>query len=287
MRRFLPIIGLFFLLAACKKEKEVIIPDNTAPPDSTITDLVIESYVNRSYIVLLGHKPDDGEMAQGKSTLRTHNVSQADRETFLEQVIAKPDYAMHTFDVGRSLLINSTDTSEVQDEIFLLDLILADSAFLAYWPAALIQRAQLEDVLAIPDGLAAGTVDLREMHRRLVTNKIYDQINMGTQNFVISMFQNFLSRYPTATERATSELMVDGFPSTIFLENGRSKTEFISIFLNSRDYDEGQVRDAFNRYLYREPHTEELETLTLAYRANHDYKALQKAVLSEDEFVGI
>jgi hypothetical protein len=242
--------------------------------------LVLESYVNRSYIVLLGHKPDNGEMAQGIATLRTHNVSQADREAFLDQVIAKPDYPMHTFDIGRSLLINATDTTEVRSEIFLLDLLLSDSAYLAYWPLALTQKAQLEAVLAIPDDLAAHSIDVIGMHKRLVTNKIYDQINMGTQNFVVSMFQNFLARYPTDQERAASELMVDGFPSTVFLENGRSKTDFIDIFCRSRDYYEGQVRDAFTRYLYREPNTQ-------TYKANSNYQALQKAVLSEDEFLGL
>lgn len=275
------------LLAACSKEKEVIIPDNEAPPDATVSDVVLESYINRSYIILLGVQPDDAEMAQGKAVLRMHNVSEADRDAFLDQVIAQPGYAARMFDVGRSLLINATDTSEMRNELLLLDLILGDSAFIVYWEQAQQQKDQLLAVLAIPTDFAAGSLDMRGMHTRLVSNKIYDDINMGTQNFVLSVFQNLLDRYPTEAERAAAELMVDGFSSQIFLESGRNKADFISIFMHSRDYDEGQVRDLFKRYLYRTPTTEELETLSLAYRNSNDYQALQKAVMRKDEFVGI
>lgn len=278
---------LVMLFAACKRDKEVIVPGNEAPPDSTIANVVLESYINRSYIILLGAQPDAIEMSQAKVILRAHGVSQADREAFLDLVMAEPAYPMRMFDVGRGLVLNGSDTTDVRGEIFLLNLILADSAFISVWDIALEQKAQLEAVLAIPADLAAGTLDMRGMHKRLVSNKVYDQINMGTQNFVVSMFQNFLERYPTDAERAASELMVDGFSSQIFLVSGRNKAQFIDIFMSSSDYDEGQVRDLFTRYLFRNPTTEELESLTVAYRNDNDYKALQKAVMSNDQFVGL
>lgn len=287
MKKGFYLLWVLLVLAACSKEKEVVIPNNNAPPDSTIDDVVLESYVNRSYIILLGVQPNQAEMDQAKLTLRSHNVSQVDREAFLSQVMAQPGYPMRMYDVGRGLYLNGTDTTAINDEIFVLDLILADSAFVAFWPQAQTAKSNLLAVLAIPTDLASGAIDMRGMHQRLVTNKIYDDLNMGTQNFVVSMFQNFLSRYPTDDERAASELMVDGFSSQVFLVSGRNKTDFIDIFIHSRDYDEGQVRDLFSRYLYRSPTTEELETLSIAYRSNHDYKALQKAVMTIDEFVGL
>lgn len=280
-------LALLLLAVGCKREEEVIVPDNEAPPDSTIQNVVLESYINRSYIILLGEQPDDAQMAQGKATLRTHNVSQADREAFLNGVMAQPGYHQRLFDVGRGLYLNGADTSAMQDEIFLIDLILGDSAFIAFWDDAQAQKDQLLLLMDVPGDLTAGTIDMREAHKRMVLNKIYDQINMGTQNFVISMFQNFLERYPTEAERNASETMVDGFPSVVFMQSGRTKENFVDIFIASRDYDEGQVRDLFRRYLYREPDTQEMDELTNTYRADHNYKALQIAVMSLDEFVGI
>lgn len=278
---------LLLLVVGCKKEEEIIVPDNQAPPDSTIQNVVLESYINRSYIILLGEQPDDAQMSQGKAVLRTHNVSQTDRATFLNGVMAQPGYHQRMFDVGRSLYLNSTDTSAIQEEIFFLDLILGDSAFIAFWDDVQAQKDQLLLLLDVPGDLAAGTIDMREAHKRMVFNKIYSDINMGTQNFVISMFQNFLARYPTEGERSASETMVDGFPSVVFMQSGRTKENFVDIFIASRDYDEGQVRDLFRRYLYREPNTQEMDELTNSYRADHNYKALQIKVMSLDEFVGI
>lgn len=287
MRKLWPLLLLILLFAACKRDEEIIVPNNTPPPDSTVTDLVLESYVNRCYITLLGYQPAAPEIDQGLATLRTHNVSMADREAFLDIVIAKPGYANRMFDIARAALINATDTSDIREEITLYNFILSDSNYIFFWPQVQVARDQLVAVLAIPAELQAGTIDVQEMHRRLVTNVIYDEINMGTQNFVISMFQNFLNRYPTEAERTGAETMVDGFPSQVFLVNGRSKTDFIDIFLDSNDYLEGQVRYLFTRYLYRDPSTQELESLTIAYRSTHDFKALQKSVLSKDEFVGL
>jgi hypothetical protein len=278
---------MMLLLVACKRDEEVIIPNNEAPPDSTVTDLVLESYINRSYITLLGYQPTDPEIAQAKTTLRAHNVSVADRNAFLDQVIAKPGYASRMFDIGRGTLLNAVDTSDIRAEINLLEFILSDSNYIFFWDDAQVERDRLVAVLEIPDDLQSGAIDVAEMHRRLVTNRVYDEINMGTQNFVISMFQNFLDRYPTEAERVASETMVNGFSAQVFLTNGRSKTDFIAIFLDSDDYLEGQVRELFARYLYRSPDTEELESLTIAYRGSGDYKALQKSVLSKDEFVGL
>jgi hypothetical protein len=286
MKRSLYLVAMLLFFAACK-DKEVIIPDNEAPPDPTVTDVVLESYINRSYIILLGHQPDDAEMSQGKVTLRAHNVSQADREAFLGGVMAQPGYAMRMFDVGRSLLINATDTTEIRQEIMLYQLLLLDSGYIALWPFLQQEIDDFEAVLAIPTDLAAGTVDMRGVHKRLVSNQFYDDINMGTQNFVLSMFENLLDRYPTEAERVASETMVDGFSAIVFMESGRNKADFIDIFFRSRDYDEGQVRDLFSRYLYRNPTTQELESLSVAYRTDNDYKALQMAVMSNDEFIGL
>ncbi|MBK9451817.1 MAG: hypothetical protein IPN95_20845 [Bacteroidetes bacterium] len=287
MKRGWSILLLLLALMACNREKEVVVPDNEAPPDSTVADVVLERYINSSYIILLGQQPDESEMAQAKVILRAHNVSQADRNAFLDLVMAQPAYPMRMFDVSRAVLLNGSDTTDVRDELFLVNLILADSAFVSVWDIAQVQKAQLLGILAIPADLAAGTLDIRGMHKRLVFNRLYDQINMGTQNFVVSMFQNFLARYPTDGERAASELMVDGFSSQIFLVSGRTKAEFVDIFMASGDYDEGQVRDLFMRYLYRNPTTEEMESLSIQYHNNNDYKALQKAIMSSDQFLGI
>ncbi len=281
--------ALFVLLFvwSCDSQEEVLVPDNTAPPDATISDIVVESYVNRTYISVLGRKADNQEFDQAFALLRTNNLAEADRATFVNGILGSDAYYDNQFDVARTLHLNSVDTTTIRDQIFIFQIGLSDPAQSAFHDIYQAEIDRLAAVLASPTELKAGTIGIRDMHARLAYNYVYDQINMGTQNFVISMFQNFLFRYPTEAERAASETMVDGFPSQIFLATGRSKDDFVNIFFQSNDYYEGQVRDVFSRFLFREPDVEELETLSVDYQQSNDFEALMRAVLTSDEFVGL
>lgn len=282
---FLMVLGLVLSLSGCK-DKEVIIPDNIAPPDNTITDLELESYINRSYIQLLGRKPESAEFTQGVTTLRTNNASESDRENFLSGIMSEDGYWQNLFDQSRTHLLDGTDTTSIRDQINIFDILLGDTQYQALWPLIQAERDRLSDILAIPSQLKAGTIDEVEMHRRLIYNYMYDQLNMGTQNFVIATFQNFLFRYPTASELERSETMVNGFASELFFETGDSKEDFLLIFFASTDYYEGQVRDLFQRYLYREPGSGEMETLATDYENSGDYQTLQVHILKSREYAG-
>ena len=288
-RFFTATLSLVVLLSwtSCNKQEEILVNDNTAPPDYTVDDVVVESYVNRSYISLLGRKPDPAEASSASTTLRQNNLSTANREAFLNGLLGRPAYFERQYDIGRSLYLNSVDTTAINDEIFTLDIVLSDPQYSAIWPLLEIEKDKLLELLEIPDELTNGNIDMPEMHRRLVFNLVYDEINMGTQNFVVSMYQNFLFRYPTASELAAGELMVDGFTSTVFLENGRNKEDFLAICFGSGDYYEGQIRDIYTRYLFREPTAEELESLSVTYKANGDYQAIVRTVLASDEYAGL
>jgi hypothetical protein len=110
---------------------------------------------------------------------------------------------------------------------------------------------------------------------------------MGTENFVRATYENFLFRYPTEYELEQAKTMVDGFNSILFLENGNSKDDFLDIFFDSDDYYESRARDLYNKYLFREPDSEEMVEGAILYKQSDDYKLLQKSILTMDEYVGI
>ena len=81
------------------------------------------------------------------------------------------------------------------------------------------------------------------MHVRLMDNLVYDQINMGTFNFVISAFDNLLYRYPTDAEYEAGYTMVeDNVSTTLMGQSGTNRGDFIRImtegqaFLPRNDY---------------------------------------------------
>lgn len=281
------LVVMMALLSSCQKD-EIIIDDNTAPPDSTISTLVIENYVNKCYISLLGREPYEQEQADAIALLRSGNMSLSNRKSMLQLIISNPEYRNKVLENNSLKLLNSpVDTIAIQEQLYLYNLALNDPQYAPFYDLISQIIANLEVLLATPSEFRNGTIGMQEMHRRMVSNDIYDQINMGSFNFVLSLFNNFLFRDPTNDEHNAGITMVDGFVAVLFYQTGNSKEEFIDIFLHSDDYFEGQVRELYLRYLFREPTSAEQGYHAVRYRDSGDYERLQKDILSTDEFVGL
>ena len=93
------------LFAACTKNEEVISPNNVAPPDTTIENVVYEDYVNRTYILICGREPDSVELKSSLDLLKPSKLSTNSRYQFLNTVFSKPDYRSHNYDKWRVLNI--------------------------------------------------------------------------------------------------------------------------------------------------------------------------------------
>ncbi|MFT4544064.1 MAG: hypothetical protein ACI9UR_001980 [Bacteroidia bacterium] len=281
------VLTLAVLATGCKKG-EIIVPNNQAPPDSTISTLILENYVAKCYISLLGREPSNAEEANAVATLSNGNLSQASRQEILANIINNDEYAQKIIEYNATKLLNGAfDTTEIRNQIYLYTNLLSDPQYAEFYD--LINEAidDLEDLLSTPQELANGTIGVREMHKRMVSNLVYDEINMGSFNFVQSLFNNFLFRDPTTEEHNAGITMVDGFVAILFFQTGNSKEQCVDIFLNSDDYYEGQVRDLYLRYLFREPTSEEQGYYANSYFDSDDFDQLQKDILSLDEFAGL
>jgi len=284
-----PAVLLFvsLLFASCGKD-EVIVPDNTAPPDGTVSQLVIETYINKCYISLLGRKPTAQEESSAKATLADGNLSAGSRAAMLTPVLQSAEYRnklMQTQSIR--LLTTPFDPEEVQAWIDIYTNLLNEPEYFPFINLIQIEIARLEELKATPQLVSSGQIGMAELHRRLVNNFFYDELNMGSFNLVVSMYNHFLFRDPTEAEVNAGITMVDGFTSVAFYRNGTSKDDFIRIFFESDDYHEGAVREVFFRHLFREPTTEEMNYHTVRYISSGNFEMLLKDVLSLDEYVGL
>ncbi len=286
---------LAVVINSCFYNKEdLIIPGNEAPPDPTISTLIKENYVNRVYISVLGRKPVQSEYQQALLVLsQTQELSQASRSEFLQDVFGKPEYFDRLYELARVDLLNGADTLDVVRYIYIIHDQLDRDPGEQFRQILLYELERLERLQQIPSALKTNQIDVIEMHRRCLDNLLYDEINMGTENFVVSVFQNLLFRYPTADEQVedneleNSKRMVEGFEAILFFNLGDSKTDFLDIFVSSSDYFEGQVRYLFNRFLFREPTSEEMTDFVLEYLNSRNYVDLQIQLLMSDEYIGI
>jgi len=290
MRKLNNILYLFlgiFILSSCSKDDFEYIEGNTPPPDNTIETITKENYVNKLYISVLGRQASDAEYDAGLFIVNKNNLSEENRRELVDLVMMNNEYYHNEFETIREDILNSADTSDFT----LFKQIFVDSKETTNDPNLLeaydyfIQRLTLlQEVIT---ELESDKINFIEVQKRCVLNHFYDDINMGTENFVVSLYQNFLFRYPTISELEAGSEMVDGAESTVFYQLGRSKEDFVDIFLSSNEYIEGQIRTAFLRFLFREPTSEELASMSVAYKSDFDFKAMQKRILILDEYVGI
>ncbi|MEZ4828695.1 MAG: hypothetical protein R3C61_20785 [Bacteroidia bacterium] len=282
----IPVFAL--VLSGCQPEQKVIIvPDNTAPPDFSVPQVVKENYINKLYITLLGRKPTTGEFQAGMDLLEADNASVENREAVMNVILSSPDFYRRMYDIARVEILNNLDTADITFQIAVLTNLLNEPVYEPFYDFILFEIDRLQKLKGVPALLLSGQVTRVEMHRRIVNNGFYDEINMGTQNFVLSMFEYFLGRYPTDAEESACISMVDGLDVVVFGREGHDKQDFIDIFFESDNYFEGQVIDIYRDFLFRLPNSVEMSTATIAYKTDRDYKKLLKSILTTDEFLGI
>lgn len=244
-------------------------------------DLVLTNFINKSSIYLFGRKPYAKEVNEARAFFRQEGFNQPGREAYLLKVSASNEYKLYLFQLARNDLMNfifNPDTAEIQNTI---------NVWTKMYPNEYGRKeiARLEKLKTISDDLLSGKLDNIGLQKRLVHNSYYDFINMGTENFVISMYNNFLDRSPTKYELAQGKMMVDSADAVFLGVHGHSKEDFIALFFDSYPYFEGQVRMLYKRYYFAEPAPEYLAALTLEYYRSRDLRKLQAKLLSRDEFI--
>ncbi|MBT5859175.1 MAG: hypothetical protein HOH88_04825 [Flavobacteriales bacterium] len=285
MRNLLFLFSIL-IISSCTKIDDVIVNDNILPPDYTIENTTIDHYINKLYISTIGREPTEIEFTSDFSVLRESNLGQESREIVIDGILNKEEYNNNLFKLESEHLLLGLDTADINQNIHVLTVLLTTAHGLdsIYFVENLEKMLKLQEVLP---GLGDGTISNMEMHKRMVNNNMYDEINMGTENFVISMFQSFFGRYPTTTELENGKLMVNDNNASVFFIPGNGKEDFINIFIESDEYYTGQTKILFNRYLFRDPNSEESVNYSLDYINSQNYKLLQRRILSTNEFIGI
>ncbi|HNQ11609.1 MAG TPA: hypothetical protein PKH65_06965 [Bacteroidia bacterium] len=283
------LIGLIFIsaLSSCKKDELVVINNNTAPPDQSIADITIETYINRAYISLLGRKPLQAEYDTSFVKLRSSNLSANSRSEFLDLIFSQQEYLDKLYENARIDMLNNQDTNDYAFQMGVLISLLGNPAYQLLWDEITIEINRLEVLRMIPSKMYSGNMNAADMYRTCADNFYYDQINMGSLNFVVAVFQQFLDRYPTQSELQNGIDMVDGQNAILFFQSGQSKTDFLNIFFTSIDYHEGRVKHFYNKYVFRNPDSNEMYQLTQLYFNSKNIKDIQKSILSSNEYIGI
>tara|TARA_B100001093_G_scaffold455381_1_gene465441 strand:+ start:18032 stop:18934 length:903 start_codon:yes stop_codon:yes gene_type:complete len=296
--KYFYVVCLIFLIFSCKKDSEII-NNNNAPYYSEIPTLLIENYVNRVYIDLIGREPLDQEMINDVQFLRAADVSLNSRDSLLTRLqydttfvegdsSYKFAYFHRIYEMMKVRLIEGTSNSYLGSELntfynnYVQDSINGNMLD-AY--KRLLNYSQLNNVVESELQYYHGEIEINEMCRRMIFNPVYDNINMNTFNFVNAAFDNLLFRYPTQYEFDQVYTMIDDNTAQIVLgSSGNNKEDFTYIISETREFYQGMIIWTYNTLLARNPTSIEVDLLMNDFYFSHDYQWLQRQIMKTDEY---
>ena len=294
------VVSIVSALASCKKE-EVVFEDNTIPPYSEIPTVVVQNYVNRLFIDLIGREPLDSEMELEVSLLEEANLSSESRVNLVNQLMFDtaplPGDSSYTFAYhvklyddlkARFLEGASEDVLNFEYGIFRGQAI-SDSIngnFSAYTlnmqeanRIALVQSSRSE--------LQNGEILIDEMVKRMLINSIYDQINMNSFNFINATYNDLFFRFPTASELDLAYNVIEfNQAATIYGSLAQTKTDYVDILISNGEFDEGMIIWAYESLLARTPSSNEVFDQVIPFSNNYNFKEVQRTILISDEYAG-
>lgn len=277
------LILLSLLLASCARDR--IVPVDNLPADSTITQIELENYINKTHIALLNRKPTEAEFGQSLQQLDIDRYNRSIRDAYVLgiQDLDRSKWAIWQFLSDR--VLDGIDTAQVRESADVFQYRVDNSGTQNekdYWQW-LLDRTN-NNLLAL-EGWYNQDSTYNSLVGWMVRMPIYDEINMGTENFVVSIYQHFYHRYPTDHELTQASKMVDRQWGLLYGVNGNSKADFLNIFLNQGEFQQGVIINTFESYLNRIPTTVESDKYHDHLNNNWDYLRLQRYLLTSSEFI--
>lgn len=301
MRARLLVISMFIIsLLSCKKE-EVVYENNTIPPYNEIPTVIVQNYVNRAFIDLIGREPLDTEMSAEVAALELADLSVEARTALVNKLIFNSDplpgdssytfaYHIKLYDDLKARFLEgaSEDVLSFQYGIFRGQAI-ADSinGNLSSYELNMAEANRIEAVQNARSELMNGEILIDEMVKRMLVNAIYDEINMNSFNFVNATFNDLFFRFPTSAELdAAYQIIEFNQPASLFGSLAQTKPEYVDLLVGSAEFDEGMIIWAYESLLARTPTSNEVFDLVVPFSNNYNFKEVQRTLLISDEYAG-
>ncbi len=285
-----------FLFIACKKtstetvHENHVVSGNQIPNYSGVSTIQVNAYVNRVYVDLLGREADSMELVKAVNLIKNGNYNNKSRDSMISLAMNNAQFYPQFFIKTSAVILNSTSKldilGQINQDVYVQQLSLQMHDTITY-NALVVELDGLNKLYNVDSMYHLKQIDINEFYRRFIYNYFYDQINMGTQNFVKACFENLFHRNASVNEESNSESMVNGFGSyTLFLQTGNCKGDFANIVTHSTEFYQGLIVTAYQNYLLRKPTDNEINSMVTSLSQNKDYLAVVKSIMKTSEYAG-
>jgi hypothetical protein len=251
---------------------------NATPVD---TEAEQQRFVKKACITLLSRKAGDSDFERADSLFQTA-YDEARKAQLIRQYLQQEAFILNMENQLRSEYLEGATMREIRQYMIDFDLLLTIETQALQHDEFEHHFESLSRLRKNVEAYRAGAIDLMEVQMRLIDNYVYDQINMGHDNFVLSVFQHLFMRKPTKFELAECKKMLLNQTGVLFGKTGRSKAELMQIMFASDHYFEGQVRYWFMKLINREPKLEELVLYVKLLKEKQSLESLFEAIFAKE-----
>lgn len=293
-------ILLFCLVFIGCKPEEIVFPDNPVPPYDEISTILVQNYVNRMYIDLIGREPTDLEMERDVELLEADSLSAEIRLSVMGALMTGTDtldgttyrtlYYEKLYTDLKARFLEGASDAILNERYGLARGMAVTDSLNGNWEGYAINQANAERLFAVlecPIALEFQEIDVRDACARMMWNAVYDQINMNSFNFVNATFDDLYQRFPTQAEFDVSYDIIEyNHPNLIFGYSANDKPSFIEALVWNPEWEEGMVRWQFRSFLARDPSDSEVLEATDEFLLNGQTADIQRYIMKSDEYAG-
>lgn len=278
-------------VAGCNPE-EVRFEDNPIPSYSGVPTVLVDAYLTRAYIDLIGREPLPGELETARTALRTDDLSPAARLDLIERLMGadstyKQAHDRKLFDDLSGQFLNGTSLEG------LLSLAASERASAeqdslaggSAYPFFLERARRLDSTAAAIEAFQADAINWREVNRRFCDNLVYDEINMNSFNFINASFDDLFGRYPTESEYEQAFSAIEfGAPAVLLGNVIVNKDDYLNTMVGNAEFDEGATRWWAEKLLVRPITVAEMVAWRDVAGPDVDIRALMRLLIASDEY---
>lgn len=304
MKQYFLLICLFIsFVSACKKQdpKLITVKDNNPPPYSATPTIVVENYVNRLFIDLLGREPTQSELSSEVTNLKNNGLDKNTRTQLIEKLqfsetfivgdtSYKQAYYRRMYDLFKNRFIEGATLEEINQRKGNYEFALLQDSLTGNTAGVETNRRIIQIFQRLIDAekqYRDKSIDIREVLFRMVYNPIYDEINMNTFNFIRASFNDLFFRYPTDAEYNLIFPSIEtNSAGAVFGQGCNNKEEYTRILVNSRECQENLIRWSYKTLLARDAQSAEVYEAMKDFYTSENLQKIQKDILITDEYAG-
>ena len=286
------ILALTLVLGSGCRPEEIHVGDNPVPAYSGVPTVIVDAYLTRVYIDLIGREPLPAEMEEDRNALRAGDLGIEVRLELVDRLMGGDEAFVEAYDrklfddlsgrfldgTSREYLLNEVDNQYAMAQ---QDSLAGGTAYLYFN----LMAERLERTVEAVEQLRGDDIGWREVNRRFCENLVYDEINMNSFNFINATFDDLFGRQPTEAEFEQAYAAVEfGSPSLLFGQMIEDRSGFLEVLVADAEFEEGAVRWWAEKLLVRPISGAEMMAWRQEVGNEVDIRILQRLLIASDEY---